>query len=204
MTAYATADDLALVLPAAGTTRDPDLLDDLLNRASTYLDARTERTFTSGMAEARLFDVRSRSYVPITRGVFSVSLVEQAPTENGTFVALASDCWSLRPRNPAPEKPYGWIHLHPSVSGHFWPHHWGDSWDHRWSGPVLRVTGVYDFPTVPAIIRAGTLALAREMFASLPGRPGGGEVDANGIPRWLPEETYRAIEWGRKLGPWAG
>lgn len=186
---YATNSDLLLLLPPSSTTRDTSLVTDILVRASAYIDSRCERDFNSHGPETRIVRADYGPTLDVSDGIVALTLVEYATAFGGTWAALGAENtdWYLDWLDGGS---YFRVSLPSNGSIASW-----------YSGPrMARLTGTFGFPAVPELIRGGTLALAREMFAALPGRPGAGEVDADGIPRWLPAETYQAIKWGRALG----
>lgn len=195
--AYASVEDLLEMLPRVSGDRDRNPLLDALVRASAVIDARCERDFYRHPAfgtEVRTYDVRGDGRQLVERqGIVSVSGVEVATQTGATYASLASTYWRLRPTVPAPWEPYWQLELiEPTLAplAYFWP-----------GLDTVRLTGAFGLPAIPPIIRAGCLALAREIVAttlSIGGSPRGDWGNPNAL---LPAETYVAVQWGKALGP---
>lgn len=201
--AYASVEDLEELLPrlASGTPRDRNVLADCLVRASAVIDARAGRDFyrhpqVSG-EETRLYSPRTTGRrLTIPEGLVSASLVEVATYSGGTFTSIAGVYVILRPLLRATDEPYWYIDLSRG-SADLLSFYSGDE--------TVRVTGVFGFERVPAIVRGGTLALAREMASTIlttGGSPRGNWDDPTSSAL-LPTEAFAAVSWAKTLGPTA-
>ena len=171
------------------------MLRDALRRASSVIDARAKRTFyrdpqVSG-TETRLYSVnQATGRLDIPEGIVSVAMIRVRRWTN-------DDTWTV---------------LDPTTYFLVGAKNGGPSWSIRLTSrtstwalflpgyEVVEVTGVFGWPTVPEIVRAGTLALAREMVGDAlthGGTPSGDWENPNAL---LPTETYTAIRWGSSMG----
>lgn len=201
--AYANVEDLIEMLPRiSGAGRDRNVLADCLQRGAAVLDARSHRDFyrhpqVTG-EEVRVFDVPGSwsregvTRIEVPEGVVSVSLVEYATATGGPFTAFGAGEVLLRPLYRGPGEPFWRLELSsaPGVVGRFWP-----------GQGTVRARGVWGFEAVPGVMRAGNLALAREMVPAAimsGGAPRGAWENPNGL---LPTEAYIAVQWALQLGP---
>lgn len=197
LTAYADEDDLLAMLPDTPTAAKYGLLTQCLQRASAVITARCGRDFyrhpqVSG-TEARLYDIRVPSNrLIVVDGIVSLTSAEYASYTGGTFATVSTTDWFLRPTQPEPEDSYYEVLLSDQGSVPVF---------YRGTG-VVRLTGVFGYASVPSIIAAGCLALAREMYALMPSGRGSASGAAGfgsiAVPDYLPRPTYEAIEWGRR------
>jgi hypothetical protein len=158
-TAYATMDALREYLDLPGETSD-NLLSDLLIRASALIDERCGRRFyrspqVSG-TEIRTYDSSSlwRSGTTLVEDIVSLTTLELATSTGGSYTVLAGTDSYLYPAQPDAGWPYTELRL--SNVGAY----------QRWySGfRVIRLTGAFGWPAVPALVELATLDLAREFY----------------------------------------
>lgn len=189
-TAYATLDALREYVNIPNTSQD-NLLSDLLVDASGYLDAKCERDFYRHPAvtgtEARTFDGNGRTRLHVRAGIISLTTVEQAPYTGGSYASLVAADWVLGPTDKPANDPYTEIHVSDRGGYPYW--YWGSS--------TIRLTGVFGWPSPPAMIRKATLDLAREWYRQGPGGGGPVGINAFGTPIFgggLPLSVRQAIE----------
>lgn len=202
--AYAELADLIELLPkvALDVPRNLNAMTDALVRATDVINARVQlaggglKDFfrhpqVSG-TEVRTFDLRENTQrLVIPSGVISVDSVRFRYTEGGDWQTIAPGSWRLRPLDKGADEPYWYLDL-PSAPTFY----------SLYVGPdAAEVTGAFGFPRIPGVMRAGCLALAREIVATI--------LTPGGVPRgdWsnpntpLPTETYTAVQWGAAVGP---
>lgn len=198
--AYATVDDLSRLLPKLNIGRDRDILQDCLNRGAAVINARAKRDFwrhpatgeeTWTVDVSQLYSAEGAMWLPVPQGILSVSKVEWAYGAGLSYQEFADDQVVLRPEIPEFEQPYWQIRISssPLVAGRFWP-----------GTNTVRITGARGFETPPSIVRAGNLALAREMVPAAiaaGGAPRGSWENPNAL---LPTEAYVAVQWAQSLG----
>ncbi len=198
---YGSVDDLIEMLPDSPPENARNLLTDFLRRATEIVNTRSGRDFfkhpSGSGTETRYFrtDYGSNTLV-VLDGIVSVTTVAYASVFGSSYTTLGVENtdWYLDDPVPVLRAPFLSIRLAPYGTLRRW-----------WGGPrMAKVTGVFGFATVPAIIEAGTLALAREMYVMQPsGRgssSGGAAFGSLAVPEYLPRPTYEAINWGSRLG----
>lgn len=193
LSAYADVDDLLAVLPPTKADRDINHLADILRRASDYIYVKGRRDFgrhpsTLTGSEVRVFPIRiAAPSVLILPGIVRLDLVEYAAGTGHPFTALAATDWTIRESRPSTGY-FDRLLLTDVAPISLFPA----------GQDVLRLTGVFGWAEVPGIVRNGTIALARLIYAA--------EATAAGAPKAapvldsaLPLETAAAIEWALHL-----
>lgn len=186
---YADVEDLEALLPPSTRERDRAHLEDLLVRATAYVTAKGERDFrrpVGDVDETFLLSLAGATRtVRLPSGMGAVASVEYATATGGSFTTLDPSAYVLAESR--------------SGSGYF------DRLTLTDVAPISSfvpgqsvVRVVARRGEVPEIIRAGTLALARMMYAT--------EATPNGAPKAqpilagaLPLETEAAISWAQGL-----
>jgi hypothetical protein len=197
-TAYATLGALREYLNLGDASSD-NVLSDLLEDASRYLDEKCGRDFlrhpgVSG-TETRTFLTERGNLLEVRAGIVSLTTVQLATYTGAAYNTLSAADWVLWPTDPEPYHSYSGIAL-------------TDTGSYRTWYPALagaQLTGVFGFAEVPPLIRRATLDLAREWYRQGPG--GGGPVGVNqfGTPIFgagEPKTVRDAIEeyaWSRWL-----
>lgn len=210
-TTAATLDDFLAGFegPAPVAARYGRILDCLAQAHDTML-AEIGFDFTRHPAisgdEQRLFDGRIGGHdggryswvggedrIHIHLGIVSVTLIEARWTLVGPWVAMDPADWYLDPATPEIGESYDHIVL--SQFG---------KWPVVPPGQrTIRVTGAFGYATPPVRIKAGELALARQLYradSTMPGGQAGPDEWSSGssvMPRGWPDATYRAIAWYR-------
>lgn len=156
--AYASVDSLREMLNLPDDSRD-NFLADCLRRASGWLDQETGRDFyrhpqVTG-TETRTYNVSSDGST-ITDDIISITTIEYATATGGLYTALVATDWSLTPPGSAP---YSAAYL--TDTGLLSTFYAGYG--------TVRITGVFGYLTVPALIEQATLDLARELYQQGPG-----------------------------------
>jgi hypothetical protein len=166
--AYASLDALREYISAPDDSPN-NLLSDLLVDASGYLDARCERNFYRHPAvtgtEVRTFDGSGTHRLRVRLGIISLDTVEVAVMTGAPYTATTS--YLLAPADKPDADPYSTIVLTGLSSPPVWYRGYA----------TVKLTGVFGWSAVPALIRKATLDLAREWYRQGPG--GGGPVGIN-------------------------
>ncbi len=167
ISSYATLDDLREYLSLPDDSRN-NLLSELLRDASDYISAKCGHDFyrhpqVTG-TEVRTFDGNGSGLIRVPVGIVSLTQAELANYSGGSYSILAGADWTLYPLDKSDDVSYRAIALSDQGTYRYWP-----------SGfATVRLTGVFGWASVPAMIRKATLDLAREWYRQGPG--GGGPV----------------------------
>lgn len=190
------------VAKLAGRISLPDqtkywLLADLLVSVSEQFEQECQRQFyripvVSGEA-VRIYDGDGSREFYLYEGIQSVSKLELAFVTGGSYQELASGLYFLQPNYPTPGWPYTTIALSQwSTIGAFFLGY-----------NTVRITGVFGWSTVPALVQEAVLELAaksynesKTMHAGVVGIP---EIGTIPISTNRPDAWYRALQaYGRK------
>ena len=190
---YALLEELWARLDLPDETEYP-LLWDILEAVSGQFDAEAHRQFyripaVSGTA-TRYYDGNGESVLFVPEGIVSLTQVEVADATGGTFSTIATADWFLRPKVPSATWPYTELHLDGYV--------FTDGWD------TVRLTGIFGWSAVPALIREAVLQLAARTYHESKTRHAGiagmAETGLTSVPPFRPDAWFRALQaFGRRV-----
>lgn len=203
LAAYADVDDLMELLPDSPDDTALNWLAGLLVSASSVIDRRSGRQFyripqVSGTV-TRLYDGDGTNRIVIPEGIVSVTSLEIATTTGQAFITQDASDYFLEPAHPEAGDSYYIVEITDLIlASSFMRFPRGKR--------NVRVVGVLGYDPAIEIIRLGTLALAREMYALSPtGRGSASGAAGQGsiaVPDLLPRATYDAIQWGGNRMRW--
>ncbi len=198
--AYADVDDLEEMLPDVGD-RDRNWLYDRLVDASNFIDAGCGRDFyrhpqVDG-TETRVVRTYRGDKLVVNAGIVSLSSVSYAAAFGDPWVALGAENTDWYLSDPVEARSGDGTELTTYYSVMLPGTASLSSWYTVPRGAQL--TGVFGWQEVPGIIRAGTLALARQYVSQKLTGAGGPTGEEYGRITPLPTETYRAVAWGRRM-----
>jgi hypothetical protein len=194
--AYASIDALREFLQLPDFSRD-NVLSDLLARVTDKITLSLGFDFFRHPAvtgtEIRTYDGDNRSWLHVTQGINSLTLVRLAVATGYTYSSLAATDWKLRMPVQA-GGPYLSLELtgvasYPTIyTGH----------------DTLELTGVFGYLTIPAAIEQATLMWAADLYRL--GAGGGSPLSATGeefgqarFIGGMPRFTWETVEEYRKL-----
>lgn len=193
LTAYAALEELWARLDLPDETEYP-LLWDILEAVSAQFDAESHRQFYRIPAvtgeTTRYYDGDGESVLYLPEGVVSLSAVEVADSTGGSYTTIGTADWFLRPSHPSAGWPYTELHLDDEV--------FTEGYD------TVKLTGVFGFSAVPALIREAVLELAARTYHESKTRHAGiagmSETGLTSVPPYRPDAWYRALQaFGRRV-----
>lgn len=200
--AYASVADLEELLPDTNVMRDRNFLWDALIAATNYISDECGRDFfrhpqVSGTESRILRTVRGDRLI-VNAGIVSLTTVEYAASFGDDWTALGAENTDWYLDDPVTTRTMNGEEITSYFSVRLPSNGTLTTW---YAGPRrARLTGVFGWSDIPSHPHRGALALAREFVArklTSAGGPTGDEGFGPITP--LPNETYRAIVWGRRM-----
>ncbi len=194
--AYATLDDLLERLDMPDESKY-NMLADLLVDVSGQLDAECGRQFYRipqvGGSATRTYDGDGGDTLIVPEGIVSLSTVEVADAQYGTYTTLGANDWVLRPSYPAP----GWPYSRLVLTGE------GDYGTFTPGYGTVRLTGVFGWSAVPELVHLAVLEQAQRAYNESQTRAGGAvglpEMGTYQMPTQGPSTWLSAIRrYGRR------
>lgn len=195
-TAYSTVDALREFLQLPDASRD-NVLNDLLLRVTNKINLSLGFDFFRHPAvtgtEVRLYDGDNRSWLHVTQGIASLTLVRLAVATGQSLTSLVAADWVLR----SPVQTGGpYLSLELTGVGSYSRLYWGHS--------TVELTGVFGYTAIPPAIEQATLMWAADLYRL--GAGGGSPLSATGeefgqarFIGGMPRFTWETVEEYRKL-----